>query len=639
MIRRLVVVPALACVVSFAAVSSAGAQTRRPLASADVDNIARLLMLEDQRTYDDTLLTRLIASPHPEIRRRAALTIARLADKRGMPLLRTRLTDADTAVVATAVFAIGQIRDTTLNAETVALLDSLLSSPRLAPTALVEAAGGLGKARGTVAREALSAFLSRATADARTRGAVAEALLSIGRHTMRGDNAAIVKWTNSPDEDLRWRATWALFRPRDPAAVARLIEMSKDRSALVRSWAVRGLTRAQADSASLGAQAKAMLIAAASDEDRRVKTEAIRALFTYTDSASLAVLSSALQSDDSWVAVSAAEGLGVIRNPSSIPLLKQATAADRPCAVRAVALNSLRLIAPAQVVPSALAVLQDTVPYCRTQAMAVLNGTLAATGAAAPDAATRDAINVALASMRASRRADLKSTDPLVVIAALKAINTWGDTTDIDAIRPLTARTPHAVGHLAVTAIDAIVRRRDAANQPGGGGRGGGRGGRPNTAAGRTLADYRQIAERWVVPDYEGKPRPTSTWTTPKGEFVIELYPGEAPIATDDFVRTMDAGAMIGTQFTRVVPDFVNQQEGIRSNLLRDEVSRRRIERTNLSWASAGLDTGNPGYTLNHTPQPHNEGNFTTLGHVIRGMDVVDRTDVGDRILSARMNR
>jgi cyclophilin family peptidyl-prolyl cis-trans isomerase len=141
------------------------------------------------------------------------------------------------------------------------------------------------------------------------------------------------------------------------------------------------------------------------------------------------------------------------------------------------------------------------------------------------------------------------------------------------------------------------------------------------------------------MPEYEGKARPTSTWTTPKGEIVIELYAGDAPIATDDFVKTMESGAMIGTQFTRVVPDFVNQQEGIKSNLLRDEVSRRRIERTNLSWASSGLDTGNPGYTLNHTPQPHNEGNFTTLGHVIRGMDVVDRTELGDRILSARMNR
>src|SRR5262245_55509536 len=103
---------------------SAGTQQRRPLAAADVDNIARLLMMEDQRTFDDTALTRLIASPHPEVRRRTAVTLARLADKRGYPLLRTRLADADTSVVATAVFAIGQIRDSTSVPQTVALLDS-----------------------------------------------------------------------------------------------------------------------------------------------------------------------------------------------------------------------------------------------------------------------------------------------------------------------------------------------------------------------------------------------------------------------------------------------------------------------------------------------------------------------------------
>jgi len=56
-------------------------------------------------------------------------------------------------------------------------------------------------------------------------------------------------------------------------------------------------------------------------------------------------------------------------------------------------------------------------------------------------------------------------------------------------------------------------------------------------------------------------------------------------------------------------------------------VRRRGPTRGNLSWASAGLDTGRPGYTLGSTPQPHNEGDFTALGRVIRGMDVVDRSN------------
>ena len=80
------------------------------------------------------------------------------------------------------------------------------------------------------------------------------------------------------------------------------------------------------------------------------------------------------------------------------------------------------------------------------------------------------------------------------------------------------------------------------------------------------------------------------------------------------------------------------QQQAIRNaSTLRDEVTGRGLTRGNLSWASAGLDTGRPGYTLGNTPQPHNEGNFTTLGRVVRGMDVVDKLELGDKVTAARI--
>jgi cyclophilin family peptidyl-prolyl cis-trans isomerase len=89
-----------------------------------------------------------------------------------------------------------------------------------------------------------------------------------------------------------------------------------------------------------------------------------------------------------------------------------------------------------------------------------------------------------------------------------------------------------------------------------------------------------------------------------------------------------------------VVPDFVAQMRTIRgAELQRDEVNRYGLARANLSWASGGLDTGRPGYTLGSTPQPHNEGDFTALGRVVRGMEVVDRIELGDRITAARMLR
>ena len=154
----------------------------------------------------------------------------------------------------------------------------------------------------------------------------------------------------------------------------------------------------------------------------------------------------------------------------------------------------------------------------------------------------------------------------------------------------------------------------------------------------RSEADYRRIVERWIVPDYNGAAKPRAVLTTPRGEIELELYAGDAPIGLDYLVSVIESGAIVGTEFGRVVPNFVAQQRPIRDAMtLRDEVSRRGLTRGNLSWASAGLDTGRPGYTLGVTPQPHNEGDFTALGGVVRGMEAVDRLELGDAVTAARM--
>jgi cyclophilin family peptidyl-prolyl cis-trans isomerase len=156
----------------------------------------------------------------------------------------------------------------------------------------------------------------------------------------------------------------------------------------------------------------------------------------------------------------------------------------------------------------------------------------------------------------------------------------------------------------------------------------------------RPDADYRRLVLDWIVPAYNGAPNPRAVWTTPKGEIELELYPGEAPFGTEEFLRLTESGAIFGTVFSRVVPNFVAQQATITgANRLRDEVTRLGLTRGNLAWASGGLDTGRPGYTLGSTPQAHNEGDFTTLGRVVRGMDVVDRLEQGDAVTAARMVR
>ena len=524
---------------------TAQAPRRPPLDSNAVADIASLLLLEDTRTFDSVAITRALNASHPEVKRRAFLAVAHINDKRGIPLLRAAPV-SDTAQAATVVFAIGQLRDTL----TIPWLDSILANPRTPPTMRVEAAHALGKIKTARAREGLTRFLLTVSSSATTDGPIGEALLAIGRSTARGDLAPILRWTTSTNDEIRWRAVWALFRPRDPAAVAKLIELSHDRSAYVRSWAVRGLAKPQADSAGVAAGAEARLLVAAQDPDLRVRTEAVRALATYTDSAATAVLVSALRDPESWIAVSAAEGLARARAGWTVPGLMGATKTTS-CALRVTAMRTLLAFDSAAARAAARDVTTDAVSYCQNAAATVLRDTLPSAG------------------------------------------------------------------------------------------RGGGRGQRPApTLVARPMAEYRAIVERWIVPAYEGKPLPRARWETPRGAIELELYAGDAPLAMDAFVRIMDDGSIVGTEFSRVVPDFVDQQATIRGAALqRDEVNRHRLTRGNLSWASAGLDTGRPGYTLNHTPQPHNEGDFTSLGRVVAGQDAVDRIQLGDRITAAAMVR
>ena len=194
----------------------------RALTASDIDDIARLEMMEDRRQVDTlnvSEVTRLLAAEHAEVRRRAAITVGRLADVRGIPLLLAHPLDPDTAIAASVVWAIGQIR----SPNSVIWLDSILTSSKTPPTVAAEAAIALGKIVAPTARGSLEQFLTNASLNTRTRAAIGEALLSIGRFTKRGDIAPIIKWATSSDDEIRWSATWALARLRDPAGVPILI--------------------------------------------------------------------------------------------------------------------------------------------------------------------------------------------------------------------------------------------------------------------------------------------------------------------------------------------------------------------------------------------------------------------------------
>jgi len=560
--------------------SAVRAQARPRLAPADVDAIAALLKLEDTRRLDAAVLTPLLTATHPEVRRRAVQTIGRINDPAGKALLVSARGETDPEVLATVAFSTGQLRD----AEAIGWLDSLLSAGEKSPVVAREAARSLGKIRTIDASAALVRYLNGATATRATTPVVAEALLSLGRFVnptqadappvrARGDVAAAARWITSANVEIRWRTAWALTRLRDPEAVPSLMQLVDDRSPDVRHWAARGLSAAVVARSTVDrARVSAKLRAAVKDSDRRVRTEALRALSQYEDDESFAVVLAELESKDSWMFVSAAEAMGRfdMRREAETPKVIAAVGEQRPTALRMTALAPLAILAP--------------------------------------DAAREAANALSKSESVAARGVATQTLQRLDAAAAAQAGARGG-------------------------------AGRAGGGGAGGGGRGGGGRGAPPARPERPDADYRRLVEQWIVPAYNGAPAPRVIWQTPRGEVEIELYPGDAPFGVEYLMKVMQSGAIVGTEFGRVVPNFVAQQRAIAgADLpLRDEVSRRGLAHGNLSWASAGLDTGRPGYTLATAPHPHIEGDFTALGRIVRGMAAVDRIELSDRIIAARI--
>ena len=584
-----------------------------PLSAADVADIVTLEKIEDRRDFDAAALQRIAASKHPELRRRAALAIARLYDPRGRELLRAMRTESDTVVLATVVWATGQLVDTSA----VAWLDSLLQTPSTAVGAATEAAGAFGKIRTSDTRLRLAKYLANAAPGANTAPVVEEALLSIGRHRERGDVAPIARWATSPNVELRWRTAWALLRPRDPAGVPTLLELAKDTSGDVRFWAIRGLTGPRADSSGVGvALARQQLLEVLrSDNDRRALTEAVRALSSYPDAASLIQLIALLDSDDMWIATAAAEAIGARgdrAHAASAPLT-QATAATNPPWIRAVALQAIADVWLSDAVRPATMMAKDTSLTVRTAAVAVLRR-LKVGGRAGlvslrndPDRAVRATANTAWLELadtlddpavrRAARKPAFASRDVAVRAAAATSMASWADASDIPTLLSAFAV---ALKDSALIAQEATIETLADIESRGGNAAAAffakypkppsdavygfaGRAFGPKTLAAwgsgrpvhtaRTDADYKRIVETLVVPAYNGAPAPRLRWETTRGAVDTELNPLDAPLASDYLLSLTAKGAMRHIRFDRVVPNFVAQQREV---LIDEPLSARR---------------------------------------------------------------
>lgn len=153
-----------------------------------------------------------------------------------------------------------------------------------------------------------------------------------------------------------------------------------------------------------------------------------------------------------------------------------------------------------------------------------------------------------------------------------------------------------------------------------------------------TDADYRRAIAR-----KNGSVK--AVFTTEKGNFTIDLFPEDAPLTVDNFIKLGRAKYFNGLEVHRVVPNFVMQDGDPRGDgnggpgwSIRCEVNMLPYNRGSVGMALSGKDTGGSQWFVTHAAQPHLDGGYTVFGRVNEtDMKVVDNIVRGDKILAVRI--
>jgi cyclophilin family peptidyl-prolyl cis-trans isomerase len=138
--------------------------------------------------------------------------------------------------------------------------------------------------------------------------------------------------------------------------------------------------------------------------------------------------------------------------------------------------------------------------------------------------------------------------------------------------------------------------------------------------------------------------------TTTQGDITIALDGELAPWHVAAIQELTHEGFYDGTIFHRVVPDFVVQGGdpsgsgwgGPGFTLPAEPGSRLDSPEPTyapggVGIADAGKDTGGSQWFAMHGRAPHLDGRYTWIGTVTEGADVIDRLQIGDRIIRARV--
>jgi len=171
----------------------------------------------------------------------------------------------------------------------------------------------------------------------------------------------------------------------------------------------------------------------------------------------------------------------------------------------------------------------------------------------------------------------------------------------------------------------------------------------------RQLLTFLGLALLSVTPAAAQSKAPTAVIALEKGgEIVLEFWPADAPGHVKNFVDLARKGFYDGQRVHRVEPGFVVQFGDPLSKTLpmddpkmgtggpgytiKAEFNKRPFERGVLGMARTNdPDSAGSQVYIMLGPAPFLNGQYTAFGHVTRGMELVDKIRVGDRIKAIRV--
>jgi cyclophilin family peptidyl-prolyl cis-trans isomerase/HEAT repeat protein len=548
-----------------------------------------------------------------------------------------------------------------------------------------EAVTAVAKLRGRptadLFEELLQRWVGRVVAGNDPPGTVIRVLSEAWRLDEDAPVALLVQFAEAESDAIRQAAFYSLGRLRAPQASNAFLRGVDDSNPLIRSWAVRALTAALADSAGLDPRGTARWVTPLlEDPDPHVRANALRTLASYGDPAFTPMVVNLLSDVDANVRVQTVNTLGQLGGSDAAAVLMEA-ARNGPYAQRREALQGLARIARDSALVECAAWITEDDWLLRgmgTEALGLVGGDTALVWL---EDLTRDpdarVVGKALSALGrvdssiadATARSLIAHRDPVVRALAVNRIGANPRSSDVgllvnayetgltDAISEARIAAVRALGTVAELGVserlavedqflnrflesdDYLVRRAAIEGFPAAAAQWG-----PVTPieTGRNVDDYRTIARQLVLPAEEGT-SPLLLIETERGRITVELSAAEAPITVDALLRLADQHYFDGNIWHRVVPNFVVQDGDQRGDgwggpgfALRDENNRVRYARGVVGMALSGPDTGGSQFFITHSPQPHLDGTYPVVGRVVEGMNVVDRIIQGDRIRTIR---